>query len=76
MHVENILEEGAEKGDPEKPPSIEIVEYMQHIKGPDFPTGATIHGIDDIKKYPLSGSLFKTRLNVKGKKTQSFKLSL
>ena len=30
----------------------------------------------DIKKYPLSGSLFKTRLNVKGKKTQSFKLSL
>lgn len=30
----------------------------------------------DIKKYPLSGSLFKTRLNVKGKKTQPFKLSL
>ena len=30
----------------------------------------------DIKKYPLSGSLFKTRLNIKGKKTQSFKLSL
>ena len=30
----------------------------------------------DIKKYPLSGSLFKTRVNIKGKKTQSFKLSL
>jgi sugar lactone lactonase YvrE len=32
--------------------------------------------IGDIKKYPLSGSLFKTRLNIKGKDTQSFKLSL
>jgi len=30
----------------------------------------------DIKKYPLSGSLFKTKLNIKGKKTQSFKLSI
>ena len=30
----------------------------------------------ELKKYPLSGSLFKTRLNIKGKKTQSFKLSL
>ena len=32
--------------------------------------------IGDIKKHPLSGSLFKTRLNIKGKDTQSFKLSL
>ena len=31
--------------------------------------------IGDIKKYPLSGSLFKTRINIKGKDTQSFKLS-
>ena len=32
--------------------------------------------IREIKKYPLSGSLFKMRTNIKGKSTQSFKLSL
>ena len=32
--------------------------------------------IKDINKYPLSGSLFKIRMNIKGKATQSFKLSL
>ena len=31
--------------------------------------------IVEIKKYPLSGSLFKMRTNIKGKSTQSFKLS-
>jgi len=31
--------------------------------------------IKDIKKYPLSGSLFKIKMNIKGKATQSFKLS-
>ncbi|MBO57661.1 MAG: DNA gyrase subunit A [Euryarchaeota archaeon] len=55
MHVEHIIEEGEEKGDPEKPPSIEIAEYMQHIKGPDFPTGATIHGIDGINDMYETG---------------------
>ena len=29
--------------------------------------------VSDIKKYPLSGSLFKTKLNIKGKKAVSFK---
>ena len=31
--------------------------------------------IKDINKYPLSGSLFKIRMNIKAKATQSFKLS-
>jgi len=48
MHVERIIEDGEEKGNPEKLPIIDIGEYMQHMKGPDFPTGATIHGIDGI----------------------------
>jgi DNA gyrase subunit A len=48
MHVERIIEDGEEKGNPEKLPIIDIGEYMQHVKGPDFPTGATIHGIDGI----------------------------
>ena len=32
--------------------------------------------IGEIKKYPLSGSLFKMRTNIKGKSSQTFKLSL
>ena len=31
--------------------------------------------INEIKKYPLSGSLFKVKTNLKGKKTNSFKTS-
>ena len=45
MHVDHILQEGAES---KEIPNIPIEEYMSHIKGPDFPTGATIHGIDGI----------------------------
>ncbi len=49
LHVERILEEGEENGDPEQPPEVDVGEYMHHLKGPDFPTGATIHGIDGIR---------------------------
>ena len=45
LHVSRILAQG--DGDPSMP-QISIQEYMEHIKGPDFPTGATIHGIDGI----------------------------
>ena len=44
LHVSRILEEG----EGSSMPNISIAEYMEHIKGPDFPTGATIHGIDGI----------------------------
>jgi DNA gyrase subunit A len=44
LHVNRILEEG----EGSSMPQISIAEYMEHIKGPDFPTGATIHGIDGI----------------------------
>ena len=44
LHVSRILEE--DEGS--TMPNISIAEYMEHIKGPDFPTGATIHGIDGI----------------------------
>ena len=43
MHVETILEEG--EGN-QGMPDLSIEQYMEHIKGPDFPTGASIHGID------------------------------
>ena len=43
LHVEKILEQGAGGM-----PNISIDEYMEFVKGPDFPTGASIHGIDGI----------------------------
>ena len=56
LHVERIMEEGEENGDAETPPNIDIGEYMQHLKGPDFPTGATIHGIDGIRDMYETGN--------------------
>jgi len=32
-------------------PDISVEQLMQHIKGPDFPTGCTICGLAGIKKY-------------------------
>ena len=55
LHVERIMEEGEENGNPEDPPNIDVAEYMQHLKGPDFPTGATIHGIDGIRDMYETG---------------------
>ncbi len=55
LHVGRIMEEGEENGDPENPPAIDVGEYMQHMKGPDFPTGATIHGIDGIRDMYETG---------------------
>ncbi len=36
-------------------PSITIPELMKYIKGPDFPTGGTICGVEGIKNYFTSG---------------------
>ena len=55
LHVYRILEDGSENGDPENPPAIDIGEYMEHLKGPDFPTGATIHGVDGIRDMYETG---------------------
>ncbi|HJM67510.1 MAG TPA: DNA gyrase subunit A [Candidatus Thalassarchaeaceae archaeon] len=55
LHVERILEEGEENGDPENPPSVDVGEYMHHLKGPDFPTGAIIHGIGGIRDMYETG---------------------
>ncbi|MDP6869227.1 MAG: DNA gyrase subunit A [Candidatus Poseidoniaceae archaeon] len=61
LHVNTILEEGdANKGIPD----ISIEEYMEHVKGPDFPTGATIHGIDGIYDMYTKG---KGRFHVRSK---------
>lgn len=54
MHVGRIVEEGVEKN-PEKAPTISVEEYMQHITGPDFPTGANLFGIDGIADMYATG---------------------
>ncbi|MDA8530502.1 DNA topoisomerase 4 subunit A [Candidatus Poseidonia alphae] len=59
LHVDRILEEGSEGM-----PSVSIEEYMKHVKGPDFPTGASIHGIDGIIDMYTGG---KGRFHVRSK---------
>ena len=59
LHVDSILETG-EDGKP----NISIEEYMEHVKGPDFPTGASIHGIDGIVDMYATG---KGRFHVRAK---------
>src|SRR5437762_239469 len=36
-------------------PDISVKELMQHVKGPDFPTGCTVCGLDGVKDYFTSG---------------------
>jgi DNA gyrase subunit A len=45
-------------------PTITIVELMHFIKGPDFPTGGVICGIEGIKNYFLTG---KGSLKLRGR---------
>ena len=61
LHVETILEEGE---DNQGMPQLSIERYMEHVKGPDFPTGASIHGIDGIYDMYTSG---KGRFHVRSK---------
>ncbi len=61
IHVERIIEQGVKE---EKMPNITIEEYMQYIAGPDFPTGAGIHGVDGIYDMYSTG---KGRFHVRSK---------
>jgi DNA gyrase subunit A len=61
LHVNQIIEQGIEKIEV---PNISIDEYMQHVKGPDFPTGAGIHGIDGIYDMYSTG---KGRFHVRSR---------
>ena len=44
-------------------PQISIAQLMGHIKGPDFPTGCTIHGVRGIGDYLATG---KGKFRVRG----------
>ncbi len=61
LHVTKILETN---GDLSTMPNISINEYMEHVQGPDFPTGASIHGIDGIYDMYSTG---KGRFHVRSK---------
>ena len=45
-------------------PEITLKELMQHIKGPDFPTGCMVCGLEGIKQYFMSG---RGSVKVRGK---------
>ncbi|HWB04859.1 MAG TPA: DNA gyrase subunit A [Verrucomicrobiales bacterium] len=45
-------------------PSITVAELMQHIKGPDFPTGCTIYGRNGTRNYMATG---RGQVKVRGK---------
>src|SRR2546426_3034987 len=45
-------------------PNITIAQLMKHVKGPDFPTGCMICGLDPIKEYFTTG---RGSLKVRGK---------
>ena len=45
-------------------PDITLKELMQHIKGPDFPTGCMVCGLEGIKQYFTSG---RGSVKVRGK---------
>ncbi len=61
LHVTKIMETN---GDLSSMPNISINEYMEHVQGPDFPTGAGIHGIDGIYDMYATG---KGRFHVRSK---------
>jgi len=45
-------------------PDITVAELMKHVKGPDFPTGCMVCGVDAIKEYFTTG---RGSLKVRGK---------
>ena len=63
LHVDAILEGGLE-GDAAALPPLPIDAYLEVLPGPDFPTGATIHGSEGIRSMYASG---KGRFHVRAK---------
>src|SRR5216110_2975043 len=45
-------------------PDVTLLQLMKHVKGPDFPTGCMICGLDPIKEYFTTG---RGSLKVRGK---------
>mgnify|MGYP000984089245 FL=1 len=64
FHAEKVIEQNRKIG-LDNPPKIDALEYMDFLKGPDFPTGATIYGIDGIvDMYRTGNGRFHIRSDV------------
>ena len=64
FHVEKVIDQNRKIG-LDNPPKIGALEYMDFLKGPDFPTGATIYGIDGIvDMYRTGNGRFHIRSDV------------
>ena len=64
FHVEKVIDQNRKIG-LDNPPKIDALEYMDFLKGPDFPTGATIYGIDGIvDMYRTGNGRFHIRSDV------------
>ncbi|MED5398625.1 MAG: DNA topoisomerase (ATP-hydrolyzing), partial [Candidatus Thermoplasmatota archaeon] len=55
FHIDRVIEQDRKIG-LDNPPKIDALEYMDYLKGPDFPTGATIYGIDGIVDMYRTGN--------------------
>ena len=60
LHVQKMLDQETNGSMPQ----IQISEYMEHLQGPDFPTGASIHGIEGIESMYREG---KGRFHIRSK---------
>ncbi len=45
-------------------PDVELADLMEHVRGPDFPTGGTIHGVGGIRSAYMTG---RGRVKVRAK---------
>jgi DNA gyrase subunit A len=64
FHIERVIEQNRKIG-LDNPPKIDAMEYMDYLKGPDFPTGATLYGIDGIvDMYRTGNGKFHIRSDV------------
>ncbi|MGB1818592.1 MAG: DNA gyrase subunit A, partial [Candidatus Poseidoniaceae archaeon] len=60
LHVQKMLDQETNGSMPQ----VQISEYMEHLQGPDFPTGASIHGIEGIESMYREG---KGRFHIRSK---------
>ena len=53
-------------------PECTVADLMQYIKGPDFPTAATIYGVNGIREAYLTGKgriMVRARANIEEEST-------
>ena len=67
FHIGKVIDQDRKIG-LDNPPKIDALEYLEFLKGPDFPTGATIYGIDGIVDMYRTG---KGRFHIRSDRIQN-----